>query len=188
MASLEPEALQAALDRYPRHAGFARVEDDRLATLPAAFGDGSYLWKDAEWVVRWYCRRPLAGHDRDAEEAFRSNDMDAIRAAIDGLDDAEDLGAKLRRLTALDGVTVAVASAFLQYVDPEQFAAIDERAWGGLGRTDALSTPYPAPVTGAAYRRFLDALREVADGTGLAAVETARALVVLDVEADGRHR
>lgn len=189
MPTLDGATLMDALARYPRSAAFARVEDDRLYSLPAAFRDGSYLWKDVEWIVRWYCRRPRAPYDRAAEEAFRENAMDAIRDAIAGVFAADDVDDRVETLTALTGVDVPIASAFLQYIDPASFAAIDPRVWGALARAGRLDGSYPDPPDAAEYRAFLRACHGLAVAGDLRPVDVARALWVLDVEREeGRHR
>lgn len=193
MTTIDGESLRDALERYPEHAVFARVEEDRLETLPEAFRDDDYLWKDAEWVVRWYCRRPLDPHDRAAESAFRDNDMGAIRATIEGLEDDSGVVERIESLTALAGVDVPIASAFLQFADPENFTVIDRRCWNTLRRHDRLETSYPADPTGEDYARFLRECHGIAATADLRLVDVGRALWVLDVEHDsavepGRHR
>lgn len=193
MGAIDSETVRDALERYPQHAVFARVEDDRLETLPDAFRDGSYLWKDVEWVVRWYCRRPLDGHDRSAEEAFRENGMDEIRDAIDTVHAADTIHERVDALVALDGVTVPIASAFLQFIDPDSFAVIDRRAWRTLHQSGAVDAPYPDPVSMEAYEQFLRECHGIAATADVRVAMVARALWVLDVDRNspaelGRHR
>lgn len=182
MAGIDIEELTDALDRYDRYAVFAQVEDDRLETLPEAFRDGSFLWKDVEWVVRWYCRRPLDGHDRSAEEALRDNSMDEINEAIDTVRAAESIAERIASLTELEGVDVPVGSAILQFVDPESFAAIDRRTWRALVDAGAVDEAYPDRVTLDTYETYLRECHGLAALAELNLVEVARALWVLDVE------
>lgn len=193
MGTIVPETVEDALDRYPEHAVFAQVEDDRLETLPAAFRDGSYLWKDVEWVVRWYCRRPLDGHDRSAEEEFRENDMGSIENAIERVQTAEDIPERISVLTELEGVDVPIASAFLQFIDPDSFAAIDRRAWRTLDENGAVQTTYPSVVTVDVYETYLRECHGIAATADVPVVDVGRALWVMDVDRDsatalGRHR
>lgn len=176
---LSEDVIQEALDAYPKHAVFARVEDDRLETLPDAFRDGTHLWKDVEWVVRWYCRRPLDAHDRASEEAFRENGMDAVNAAIEQARTAADIPERIAALTTLRGVDVPIASAFLQFIDPESYAAIDERVWAALREAGAIDQPYPSSVQIEMYDTFLRECHGLAASTDLRVVDVARALWVL---------
>lgn len=182
MTGIDVEELAGALERYDRHAVFAQVENDRLENLPDAFQRGSYLWRDIEWIVRWYCRRPLAGHDRSAERALRENGMGEIEEAIDAVLAADSIGARVGTLTDLAGVDVPIASAILQFVEPESFAAIDRRTWRSLVDLGALAAPYPDPVTVEDYETYLRECHGLAAMADISLVEVARALWVLDVE------
>ena len=193
MTAIAEDTLHAARSRYPQHAVFSQVENDRIETLPTAFRDGTYLWKDVEWVVRWYCRRPLGEADRTAESAFRENAMDDIRSVIDTIDDASGVTERVESLTTLAGVDVPIASAFLQFIDPESFAVVGPRAWRTLYREDALATSYPESVTAPEYATYLRECHGIAATVDMSLIDVGRALWVLDVEdgADvetGRHR
>ncbi len=182
MAGIDVDELADALDRYDRYAVFAQVEEDRLETFPEAFRDGSFLWKDVEWIVRWYCRRPLAGHDRSAERALRENSMEDIGAAIDAVLDADSIAERVRALTDLEGVDVPVASAILQFIEPENFAAIDRRTWRALVDGGALGERYPEPVRIEDYETYLRECHGLAAMADRSLVDIAHALWVLDVE------
>jgi len=142
-------------------------EREHLETFPAAFADGEYGWKDAQWIVRWYFRRYLGAYPYDdraaVEDAFDDNDFEAVRSAVAAALAAEDIEGRLRALTALSGIDVPVASAFLFFLDPEQYLVVGEREWGVLRSAGELVGPYPNPPSPAAYGRYLTTVRSLAD-------------------------
>jgi hypothetical protein len=169
------------------------VERQHVETVPRTFAGDEYGRRDAQWIVRWYFRRYLGEYPdrerREREEAFRDNEfgdvIDALDAAVDALDAGErerddgagaDVDAALDALTALDGVDVAVASGFCQFLAPSRFVAIDRRTWAVLAAAGELDGPYPDPPSAADYRRFDDACRAVTDRTGVDAWTLYRAL------------
>lgn len=161
---------------YERAEPFATVEHDRLATLPDAFAAGSFDWKDAEWVVRWYCRRFLGEFpqpDREAiETRFRDNDFEAVERAIAAAVRSETTDERLNPLLSLAGVDVPVASAFLTYLDPDAYLTVDERTWGVLHEDGSLSA-YPDPPSSTEYESYLAACRDVAGRVDLQSVYRA---------------
>ena len=164
------------------------VERQHVETVPKTFAGEEYGRRDAQWIVRWYFRRYLGEYPdrerREREDAFRDNEfddvIDAIDAAVDAVgvknDDSPDADAALDALTALDGVDVAVASGFLQFLAPSRFVAVDRRTWAVLAAVGELDDPYPDPPSSADYRRFDDACRAVMDRTGVDAWTLYRAL------------
>ncbi|TKX78358.1 hypothetical protein EXE53_21630 [Halorubrum sp. SD626R] len=181
------------------------VERQHVETVARTFAGDEYGRRDAQWIVRWYFRRYLGdypdGDRREREEAFRDNDfgdvvdaldaaIEAIRAtdgdALDGDETADesiaalsgdrDVDAALSALAALDGVDVAVASGFLQFLAPERFVAVDRRTWRVLAAAGELDGPYPDPPSVADYRRFDVACRSVMERTGVDAWTLYRAL------------
>jgi len=158
------DALDAA---YEEREPFDLVEREHVETLPRAFAAGDFGRRDAEWVVQWYYRRGTVSDTerREAEERFLDNDYEAMVDAIRGAATAESVGERLERLTTLTGVDIPVASAFLAYAAPEECVAVGEREWAALRAADELDGSYPDPVTPAAYRTYLDAVRSVAART-----------------------
>ncbi|GAA0716661.1 hypothetical protein J2744_000743 [Halorubrum trapanicum] len=164
------------------------VERQHVETVPKTFAGEEYGRRDAQWIVRWYFRRYLGEYPdrerREREEAFRDNEfddvIDAIEAAADAVGvknaDPPDVDAALDALTALDGVDVAVASGFCQFLAPSRFVAIDRRTWAVLVAAGELDGDYPDPPSTADYRRFDDACRAVTDRTGVDAWTLYRAL------------
>lgn len=173
------------------------VERQHVETVAKTFAGDEYGRRDAQWIVRWYFRRYLGAYPdearREQESAFRDNDFgdaaDAIDAAVDAIrvteDDAtggeavtddRDIDAAFGELTELDGVDVAVASAFLQFVTPERFVALDPRTWRVLVAAGELNDDYPDPPSTADFRRFDAACRTVMARTGADAWTLYRAL------------
>ncbi|QWC18265.1 hypothetical protein [Halorubrum sp. 2020YC2] len=169
------------------------VERQHVETVPQTFAGDEYGRRDAQWIVRWYFRRYLGEYPdrerREREESFRDNGFDDVIAAIEaaveavgageseGADAEEaDVTAALDALTALDGVDVAVASGFCQFLAPSRFVAIDRRTWTVLVAAGELDGDYPDPPSPADYRRFDDACRTVTDRTGVDAWTLYRAL------------
>ncbi|WP_255168042.1 hypothetical protein [Natrononativus amylolyticus] len=177
------DRLRAAAAEYERRHPFTIVEDERLETLPTAFSEGSFLWKDAEWVVRWFARRSLSGTPHPAEDAFRENGYDDLEAAITGAESAETVTDAVERLTALEGVDVPIASAYLQFLDPERYVTLDEGAVAALEGAGSLSAfpadaleAYPSPLEPTAYATYLEAVRAVSREHDLDLLRTYRAL------------
>lgn len=161
--SLVEEYAEAYRESEPLYT----VEQENVDLLPAAFERGEFGRRDAEWVVRWYYRRYLGDFPdverRRIEEEFERNDYEAISEAISGAVEAETVEEAIDHLTALQGVGIPVASAFLMFIDPEQFVVVGEREWSVLRAHDELADPYPDPPMVTEYETYLEACREVAD-------------------------
>lgn len=176
MKTLSSSVIHEAAAEYERTEPFYVVESDRLETMPTAFAEGSFVWKDAEWVVRWFGRRALDGTVHPAEAAFRENDSESIRTAIDTAAHTDDVGVAVSSLTALVGVDVPIASAFLQYIDPESSLVCCEPMWNALQDHDELSRRYPDPVGIDEYERYLDTCRAIAEDRDVSLLSLSRAL------------
>ncbi|MFC7231089.1 hypothetical protein ACFQMM_06085 [Saliphagus sp. GCM10025308] len=179
MDGSETGELERAAAAYEEYEPFATVEDERLETLPAAFADGSFLWKDVEWVVRWYSRRTRSSEPHPAESAFQENGWDDLQTAVEtAVDAARADGAKaaLESLTALEGVDVPAASAFLHYADPERYLVVDRQLWTTVAERGSLETPPPDPIDVEDYRRYLECCRNLARDHDLGLVSLYRAL------------
>lgn len=163
---LTPRLIEAKAAEYERREPFFEVERERLETLPSAFDEGPMVWRDVEWVVRWYFRRdrqsPSERRER-AEDAFRDNDFDDLSTALDAVHEADADRERLAHLETLAGVDVPVASAILQYAFPDQYVAVDARLWSALRDAGELDDPYPASPSKADYERFVTVCRAVAE-------------------------
>jgi len=164
---LTGERIDELAAEYERLEPFDLVEREHVETLPRAFASGEFGRRDAEWAVQWYYRRGTVSdaERREAEERFLDNDYEAMVDAIRGAATADRFEERIGRLTALTGVDVPVASAFLAYTRPEAYVAVGEREWAALREAGELAEPYPDPLTPAAYETYLDAVRTVADRT-----------------------
>ena len=164
--NLTKSLVEEKAREYERREPLFAIEQDNIETFPAAFADGSFTWKDAEWVVWWYYRRFLGEfpHDerRTVEETFRKNEFETVRDVIETVQQADDPATKARNLTTLDGVDVPIASAFLFFMSPERYIVVGEREWGVLCEADELGA-YPAPPSIPEYVRYLETSRKVAE-------------------------
>lgn len=163
---LSRSVVTDAAESYRESEPLAAVEDQHLDMLPGMFETGEFGRRDAQWVVRWYFRRLLGAYPdadrRRHEERFWANDFETVRDVLVDLRSL-DVDEALDRLTALDGVDVPVASAFLQFADPESYLVVGEREWRALVGAGELAEPYPDPVTPADYETYLATCRDVAD-------------------------
>ncbi|WP_254809470.1 hypothetical protein [Natronosalvus amylolyticus] len=192
MTALTTAELEDAVIEYERQEPFATVEAERLESMPEAFADGSYNWKDVEWVVRWFGRRRRTSAVHPAEEAFRTNDwgdvQDAIGATLEAMehtDDAEripppqtEIEQALEALADLEGFDVPVASALLFYADPDRYLVVDDRLWEALvsaGALEAVSST-PDPFDAVSYHQYLEACHELRTEHDITMVGLYRAL------------
>ncbi|SEW03310.1 hypothetical protein [Natrinema salifodinae] len=164
---LSRSLVAAKAREYRENEPLDTVEREQIETLPAAFASGEYGRRDAAWVVRWYYRRFLGDYpDRErraAEEAFRENDFEAVRAAIADAVAATDAATGLDRLTDLDAVDVPVASAFLAFIEPDEYVVVGPRVWATLREAGELDRSYPDPPSVPAYEDYLERCRALAD-------------------------
>lgn len=181
---LTRDRVDALAAEYAEYEPFDLVEREHVETVPGAFASGDFGRRDAEWPVQWYYRRrTLPDADRRAaEERFLDNDYEAMVEAIQGAAEATSVAEKVDELTALTGVDVPVASAILAFTHPEEYVAVGEREWDALRAAGELADPYPDPVTPAAYRRYVEAVRAVADRTDSDVWTVYRALWRLDAD------
>lgn len=172
--------IEQAAAEYAEEEPLYPVEEEGIETLPEAFAEGEFGFRDAEWVVQWYYRRYLGAYPKDRqrarEERFGGNERAATREAVTDAANAEGLGERIERLTELAGVDTRVASAFLQFIDPVRYVTVDERTWTVLQETGELNEPYPGDPTVEEYRRFLEVCRGVAEECGVDCWALYRAL------------
>ena len=176
MTPLTPDRLRAAAAEYRDNEPFFQVESDRLETLPEAFADGTYLWKDIEWIVRWHARRPLDASHQPVESAFRQNDMDGIDHAIATAQAATGPVDGINALLALEGVDVPTGSAILYFMDPERYLPMMQPTWDVLAEADELPHRWPSAVTPSDYASFLAVCERTAAAADLSLVAIERAL------------
>lgn len=186
--ALTRSTIEERAAEYAEEEPLSAVEEEAIETYPRAFAKGEFGRRDAEWVVQWHYRRFLGAipdrERREAEERFEENERSAVRGAVAAAVDADDLDERIDRLTRLEGVDVRVASAFLQFVDPGRYVAVDERTWGALRGAGELDDPYPGSPSIEEYRAFLAACRRVAEETGVDLWTLYRALWRLGGDAE----
>lgn len=170
--TLTRSTVERTVEEYRREEPLYPVEQEAIETLPGALSTGEFGRRDVEWVVRWYYRRFLGAIPNDerraAEARFRRNDfetvLESIAAAADAVDvEDDDPETALEQLTALEGVDVPVASAFLFFLDPERYVVVGEREWAVLREAGELERAYPDPPSVEEYVAYLETCRVVAD-------------------------
>jgi hypothetical protein len=154
-------------EEYAEEEPLYAVEAEQIDGLPDALAAGEFGWRDAEWVVQWYYRRSLGAFPNDRrrarEDAYGANGYEAVRAAIRAASVAGPAVEQLEALTALAGVDVPVASAFLMFLDPERNIVVGDREWAVLQRAGELDEPVPEPITTADYEAYLGVCRALGD-------------------------
>lgn len=140
-----------AIDHEERREIEERVED----------ADGAVMRE-----AMWDAVDALDGADDDGADSARadSESGDDLDIGDDpDIDDESDHHAALDALTRIPGVDVAVGSAFLWFLDPDRFFAVGDREWRVVAALTDLDEAYPDPMTLAAYDRYLEAVRTLAD-------------------------
>ncbi|MDZ7701569.1 MAG: hypothetical protein U5J98_05595 [Halobacteriales archaeon] len=165
--TLTRAAVEEAAAAYAESEPLYTVEAEEIEGLGPALASGEFGWRDAEWVVQWYYRRRLGEvpnrERREREAAYDENDYEAVRDALAAAAGADDDLEALDALTGLAGVDVGVASAFLLFLDPEQYLVVSDREWRALAAAGELDGPVPDPLTPEDYGAYLEAARAVAD-------------------------
>lgn len=164
---LTRDVVHAEAAKYADRQPLAAVEEEHLDLLPADLERGEFGWRDAEWIVQWHFRRHLGAYPdrkrRSVESAYGENDYEAVVDAVTAAAAADDTAEKLAHLTDLNGVDVAVGSAFLTFLAPERYLVVSPREWSVLERAEELSDPYPESPSPDDYERYLATCREVAE-------------------------
>ena len=178
--ALTAERVEREAARYAEREPLYTVEAEELEGLGSALASGDFGWRDAEWVVQWYYRRQLGGFPnrerREREAAYGENDYEAVRDALAAAAEAADARSALAPLTALSGVDVGVASAFLMFLDPAAYIVVSEREWDALHAADELDEPVPEEVGPRAYETYLARCRALGDAFGCSMWTLYRAL------------
>lgn len=187
MASLTPDRVDELARDYAQTEPFHLVEHERLETLPEAARSGELLWKDVEWIVRWYFRRHLDGDlaDRrtEVEEAFRTNPWDNVRGAVSTVLEIDRVADRVDHLTDLNGIDVPVATAILYFVDPERDIVLGAREWRGLRASHELDHAYPRRPEVADYATYHRTCHAMADRFDADLITIQRALWRLGTDA-----
>lgn len=159
MIELSTEQITEAADTYADTEPLVDVEEEHIRMLPKTLKDQDIGKRDVEWVVQWYYRRHLGqypGQQRQkAEEAFRQNDFNDVLIALDETTQQTSVVDKMQLLTDLSGVDVPVASAFLQFLDPDAYLVTGPRTWAVLHAAGELSKGYPNSPSVIEYNQYL---------------------------------
>lgn len=165
--ALTREVVLEKAEEYAETEPLFAVESENIETLPQAYRSGNYGWRDAVWVVRWYYRRYLGEYPDDqrraGEAAFDDNGFDEVRTAIAEAVDADDIDTKFDALTSLEAVTIPIASAFLMFLDPDEYIVIGDREWRVLAEAGDLDPDVPETFTAEDYRTYLGICRRLCD-------------------------
>jgi hypothetical protein len=184
--ALTAEDVTAAADRYESTQPLAAVEAEHREFLPDLLASGEFGWRDPEWVVQWFYRRHLGTYPdrerREREAAYGENDYEAVQTALTTAAETDDSTEKLDALTALSGVDVPVASAFLAFLHPDRYLVCSEREWRALHAHGELDRSYPAPPTAGEYEDYIAVARAVAERCDCSLPTLARACWVLGAD------
>ena len=183
--TLTRSLVESSAREYRDVEPFYTVEQETVETLPAAVRRGDYGWRDVEWIVQWYFRRHMGRYpDRERraiENQFRENDYEDVRdvlgevvaeenGAVDGEtgdvfggEREDELEFRIDRLTALEGVDVRLASAFLLFLFPKRYVVVGEREWGVLVRAGELEETYSDPPSVEEYLLYQDRCSDLLD-------------------------
>ncbi|MFC7074690.1 NADAR family protein [Halovenus rubra] len=171
---LNRELIIAKADEYMEIATeerYQKEEPRQLERLPVAFEDGTWTWDDLEWIVRWKTHRSIG--------YFRRNDQDRVKGAIEEVVNTSSTRRKVDLLIDLSGIQVKMASAFLLFMNPDEYTVIDSRAGSVLSREGYLETPVSDSPSIDEYINYLQVCREIANQFEIDLRTLDRALWVL---------
>ena len=169
--SLSKNKVEKKASEYREDVSHYPEEKERLKTLPTAFKDGSYTIDDLEWVVRWKSPRPI--------RQFQKNNPEEVRAAIGRVVREDNPRKKMDGLTTLNGIAERMASAFLIFMEPEQYTVLDWRTWGVLYESGHLYHESRRSPTIDDYLTYLGACRALATEFDVSLRKLDRALWVI---------
>lgn len=167
---LTAAVIRREAEAYREEQPLFPVEQEQIEGLPRAFRTGSFGWRDAEWVLRWYYRRQLGDipHQprRAAESSFDENDYTAVQSAIGAVHEVDTDRDRIDALAALSGVSIPVASGFLMFIDPAEYISFGAREWRALVRTGERAEGYPADPTVEDVVEYFETCRAISSRTG----------------------
>lgn len=148
-----------------------REEQKQLERLPTVFTNHSWEWVDLEWIVRWKTPRSIG--------YFNRNDRDTVDEVLERVLEASSTGRKIRMLMELSGIRVKMASAFLLFMNPEEYTVLDWRAANVLTDEDILNQTISDDASIDEYIEYLRVCRSTAEQLDVSLRELDRALWVL---------
>ena len=130
-------------------------EQEKLDHLPVVFRNRMWTWDDLEWIVRWKTSRSIG--------YFERNDRDTVDKAIHNVMETSSLRQKVGLLIELSGIQVKMASAFLLFMNPEEYTVMDWRAADVLHNEGYLRSPISDDPSVDEYEEYVQACQSVAD-------------------------
>lgn len=146
-------------------------EEKQLKRLPTVFTNHSWKWNDLEWIVRWKTPRSIG--------YFNRNDPDTVDEVLERVLETSSTRRKIRLLMELSGIRVKMASAFLLFMNPEEYTVIDWRAANVLTDEGILNRTISDDASIDEYMEYLRACRSKAEQLDVSLRELDRALWVL---------
>jgi hypothetical protein len=171
---LERELILAKAHEYMEIADDERYQEEeprQLDRLPEAFENGTWTWDDLEWIIYWKSHRVI-GH-------FRGNNQERVEDVIDRVVATSSTRRKVNLLRELDGIQVKMASAFLLFMNPDEYTVMDSRACDVLTREGYLEKTMPQSPSTDQYINYIETCREIADRFDVDLRTLDRALWVL---------
>ena len=117
-------------------------EIEYLETLPEAFKEGTWMWEDLEWIVRW-----------------KMTGLPFVDKAVVASSPSE----KITHLTEISGVAERMGSAFLLFMNPDRFTVLDWKAWSVLHESGYLPDEMPDDPAVEDYLLYLGACWAIAN-------------------------
>lgn len=171
---LDRELIVSKADEYMEIASDERYQEEeprQLERLPEAFENGTWTWDDLEWIVRWKTHRSIG--------YFRRNNRDRVSEVIEEVVETSSTRRKVDSLGELSGIQVKMASAFLLFMDPDEYTVMDSRAGRVLTNEGYLSSTVSASPSIDEYIQYLRVCQELADRFDVDLRSLDRALWVL---------
>lgn len=157
-------------EQAPDKPRYQEEESNQLERLPIVFEEGTWDWDDLVWIIRWKSARVI--------RKFERNDPEEVDKVIAEVVDSSSTEQKLDLLTNIIGVRVKVGSAFLLFMNPEQYTVIDSRAGGFLSQEGYIPPLSDSPSI-EEYINYLDVCRGLADDYNVDLRNLDRAIWVL---------
>lgn len=159
------------IERYHRTNSSSETSDALCLDAGRRVQGGDFSKENLRVMYRWkmasrkYLKQEQKYFDKNSDESVARVLRYAVGAVSNG-----DVGRAFRELQSLEGIGLAVASAFLTAIFPEQFTVIDIIAFRALG------VPEKTPLTVPLYIRYLSYCDHQARRLGISLRDMDRAL------------
>lgn len=148
-----------------------REEQAQLERLPTVFRNRMWKWDDLEWIIRWKTPRSIG--------YFERNHPDTVDEVIFDVVEASSAQAKVRLLMDLSGIRVKMASAFLLFIDPDEYTVMDWRVCDVLTDEGYLQSSISDDPSIDEYIQYLQVCQSIAEQFGMDLRTLDRGLWVL---------